>query len=140
MSIALLDTLDPQSSIRHEGHSSNHHVSLFQVNENYTFSVEVTALGRSSIATFHLMIIPADLRAVISGASLQYWHRNEEIDLDASGSFDPDYPDTQIDFHWICSVVSGDESVQVFFPQVCATFSESILMFCCLGVLRWTDM
>jgi len=84
---------------------------FLEVNEIYTFWVQVTVLGQSSIEIFEVMIVPSDLFAVIAGGPFQYWRVGDEIDLDASDCYDPDYPDTRMTYDWDCSVFSGEASM-----------------------------
>jgi len=81
-----------------------------QVSQTYTFLVQVSVAssGQTSTTSLEVEIVRSDLFVQISGASLQFWHRDVEIDLDASNSYDPDYSDTYIDYSWSCCVVSGE--------------------------------
>jgi hypothetical protein len=83
------------------------------VGATYTLTVTAlsTASGQRSSAAVQLKVLQSDLVAVLKGGSTRYAMVGEAVTLDASGSYDKDYPQQSLTgatviFSWQCLTVA----------------------------------
>jgi hypothetical protein len=79
------------------------------VGATYTLTVSVRSAGSGQRATaaVQVQVLPSDLVAVLKGGSTRYAVVGEVVTLDASGSYDKDYPgvallNDQVTYEWSC--------------------------------------
>src|SRR5690606_30640370 len=82
---------------------------LLQIGVQYKFILKVSVINtnngdESSSATVEafVKVEPSDLIAIISGGSSRSISSFSTLSLDASNSFDPDNPQTILNYQWTC--------------------------------------
>jgi hypothetical protein len=90
-------------------------LSAYTLSVGATYTLRVTALstlsGQLSSAALQLQVVQSDLVAVLKGGSTRYATVGEVITLDASNSYDKDYPQqalsrTGVSYTWHCVTVA----------------------------------